>query len=291
LSEPPVSVRTGRDSSPAPFSVKLSSAQSEHPKKSPTASAPKESSSGQTTLSSTNFTAGKSRTTPTPHQNPPAAKSAQTSPPSTPPNAQASVTITPTSSPQPATPEQKQFNDVLRSLDAYDKQTDEPAARSSSGWLTGLWLVVKLAMVVGLIYLSVFALKVMLTKKPLTFGLSTKGDIKVLETVMLGPNRALHLVAIGEQRLLLASTANAVRLICDVDDSHAGIAERAVNHALSATSSGTSSNGSAPQFASALLALKEVMNPTEVVAEPPAGKKDGRSMLREKILKLRESSH
>jgi flagellar biogenesis protein FliO len=176
-----------------------------------------------------------------------------------------------------------EFNDVLRTLDAGpDDSSRDSQGAASSGWLSGLWLVIKLAIVVGLIYLTVYVLKLWMAKKPFTLGMAAKGDIKVLETVGLGPNRALHLVTIGEQKLLLASTANAVQLICEVESPAAP--------ALAAAP--PTANGASPQFAAALRALQEVAGNNEDAAEIAAfsNGRDGRALLREKILKLRESS-
>ncbi|MCS6861101.1 MAG: flagellar biosynthetic protein FliO [Abditibacteriales bacterium] len=172
----------------------------------------------------------------------------------------------------------------MRTLDADSgKASGENLSRNNLShdppgavnWLSGLGLVIKLAVVVGLIYLTVYVLKLWMAKKPLLLGMSAQGDIKVLETVGLGPNRALHLVTVGEQKLLLASTANAVQLICEVESPVAPAAQ-----------------SDSPSFAAALRALQEVAGRHEDTADIAAlGQgKDGRTLLREKILKLRESS-
>ena len=303
LSEPPTAVRKGSGSPPAQNSSSVPSAQSKSQKNPPTTSAPN-GPSGQAVSSSerstptrrestTHRTRRESRSEPsqkndTPTTTAPAPKTQANTP------AAASVTVAPKANPQsqPVGNGRRvipnEFNDVLRTLDAdrdnssRDNSSRDSHGAASSGWFSGLWLVIKLAIVVGLIYLTVYVLKLWMTKKPFTLGMAAKGDIKVLETVGLGPNRALHLVTIGEQKLLLASTANAVQLICEVESPDAP--------ALAAAP--PTANGTSPQFADALRALQEVAGRNGDTAEIAASGngRDGRALLREKILKLRESS-
>ncbi len=306
LSEPPTTIRKGSGSPPAQNSSSVPSAQSQSPKNPPTTSAPN-GSSGQAVSSSERSTRRdhrESRVEPSQRNNTlttttPAPKTQANTP------AAASVTVAPKANPQSPPVEHgrrvipNEFNDVLRTLDANrdnssrDSLSRDSHGTASSGWLSGLWLVVKLAMVVGLIYLTVYVLKLWMTKKPFPLGMAAKGDIKVLETVGLGPNRTLHLVTIGEQKLLLASTANAVQLICEVE-----------SPALAAPP--PTANGTSPQFAAALRALQEgtargpfptgavdngVPNDEDNTGIAASGNgRDGRALLREKILKLRESS-
>jgi len=282
LSEPPTAVRKGSGAPPAQNASSIPSAQSQSQKNPPTTSAPN-GSSGQTVSSSERSTPRRrdSRVAPPQKNNAPATPAPVTVAPNPPPPGNARRAVS------------NEFSDVLRTLDA---DPDDPSRESlsreslsrdrqgaaSSGWLSGLWLVIKLATVVGLIYLTVYLLKLWMTKKPFRLGVAAQSDIKVLETVGLGPNRALHLIAIGEQKLLLASTASAVQLLCEV--------EAPAAPALAAPP--PTANGASPQFAAALRALQEVAGNNEDAAEIAAfsNGRDGRALLREKILKLRESS-
>ncbi len=47
-----------------------------------------------------------------------------------------------------------------------------------------------------------------------------RGRLRVLETRPLGPQQALHLIAVGDRTLLLASAANAVALIAEMPGEH-----------------------------------------------------------------------
>jgi flagellar biogenesis protein FliO len=185
-----------------------------------------------------------------------------------------------------SSPEQPKFNRVLETLDSAGTADDLDAHRSSLSWLAGLWLVIKLAIVVGLIYLTVFLLKLLMSRKPLTLGRVTQGEIQVLETVALGSNRALHLVAVGEQRLLLASTTNNVHLLCDVEQ------ENASPPVTASPAVSLNGNGASATFSAALRTLQEVAdhNGTPLEEPLPSSKKDGRTKLREKIHKMRQHS-
>ncbi len=46
------------------------------------------------------------------------------------------------------------------------------------------------------------------------------GGMRILESVSLGPQRALHIVAIGDRRLLVASCASQVTMMADVTDDY-----------------------------------------------------------------------
>lgn len=289
LSEPPTALRTGSSASLAPTSPSAAERQA------PT-SAPNEHSR--------QAVSAPERATPTQHepttQRPRRASRVESSRKNNMPTtrtsapATAPVTVAPKADPSSPPvrdgrrPAPHEFSDVLRTLDADshkssgDNLSRDRQETTSSGWLSGLWLVIKLAIVIGLIYLTVFLLKLWMSKRPFALGIAAKGDIKVLETVGLGPNRALHLIGIGEQKLLLASTANAVQLLCEVESSAAP--------ALAAAPPTT--DGASPQFAAALRALQEVAGHTEDTAEIAASShgRDGRALLREKILKLRGSS-
>ena len=73
------------------------------------------------------------------------------------------------------------------------------------------WLL-SLAFVVVIAYVVTYFLR------RLNFGrMATRaGAVRVVETIPLGPNRAVHLVAVGARRLLIGTTAQQVTLLEDV---------------------------------------------------------------------------
>jgi flagellar biosynthetic protein FliO len=54
-------------------------------------------------------------------------------------------------------------------------------------------------------------------------------EIHVLETTYLGPRKALHLVEVGRQRLLLASTSESVTMLARVPHAELGVGEGSPN--------------------------------------------------------------
>ncbi len=81
---------------------------------------------------------------------------------------------------------------------------------------SGLFLRMMLA--VGIVMgLGVAALYV--SKKVLPRVTHTAGrEIRILETTCLGPRKALHLVEVGNQRLLIASTHESITMLTPVGD-------------------------------------------------------------------------
>ncbi|MCE5314753.1 MAG: flagellar biosynthetic protein FliO [Armatimonadota bacterium] len=103
--------------------------------------------------------------------------------------------------------------DFLASLEASE---NEPAAEKEAPvYITALSFIFKLALVLALAYGTVMVLK-KFTNFKATVG-ATHGRIKVIEHSQLGANRSLHLVAVGSKRLLVASTANQVSLVAELD--------------------------------------------------------------------------
>ena len=103
--------------------------------------------------------------------------------------------------------------DFLASLNAdeekYDKKKDAPL------YVTALRFILSLALVLGLVYVTILGLKKFTGMR----GLGALGvgqhKIKVLENSSLGANRSLHLIEVGSKKLLLASTPNQVSLITE----------------------------------------------------------------------------
>ncbi|MHB9037021.1 MAG: FliO/MopB family protein [Armatimonadota bacterium] len=103
--------------------------------------------------------------------------------------------------------------DFLASLESADRA---PAAEKEAPvYVTALSFIFKLALVLGLAYGTVVALK-KFTNLKATVG-AAHGRIRVIEHSQLGANKTLHLVAVGSKRLLVASTANQVNLVAELD--------------------------------------------------------------------------
>jgi flagellar biosynthetic protein FliO len=57
-------------------------------------------------------------------------------------------------------------------------------------------------------------------------------EIRIVETACLGPRKAIHLVEVGNQRLLIASTAENVTMLTSVGDAWLDIAKQQVEDAV-----------------------------------------------------------
>lgn len=77
-------------------------------------------------------------------------------------------------------------------------------------------LIWKLALVLGIAYLSIYALRGIMGRQSTIAG--PKGRLKVLESAALGPNRAVHLVRVGNKILVLGSTPDQITAIGEVDE-------------------------------------------------------------------------
>jgi flagellar biosynthetic protein FliO len=104
--------------------------------------------------------------------------------------------------------------DFLAMLEAKDnkrpRETSEPSIV-----VVAISFIVKLALVLGLCYLSILGLKRFSNMKG-TSG-PAHSRIRVIENSQLGANRSLHLVEIGSRRLLVASTPSQVNLLAELD--------------------------------------------------------------------------
>lgn len=83
-------------------------------------------------------------------------------------------------------------------------------------WRTLLSVFVNLLLVVVLAYVSILALKWFMSQRQKPSTQSGSG-LKLVETVNLGANKALHVVECSGKRLILASTPNQVNLITESD--------------------------------------------------------------------------
>jgi flagellar biosynthetic protein FliO len=77
-------------------------------------------------------------------------------------------------------------------------------------------LIWKLALVLGIAYLSIYALRGIMNRQAVLPG--QRGRLKVLETAALGPNRSVHLVRVGNKVLVLGSTPDQITAIGEVDE-------------------------------------------------------------------------
>jgi flagellar biosynthetic protein FliO len=59
-------------------------------------------------------------------------------------------------------------------------------------------------------------------------------EIRVIETTYLGPRKALHLVEIGGQRLLIGSTNESIVTLADVGDAWLDLSKQDINNSVSA---------------------------------------------------------
>ena len=83
-------------------------------------------------------------------------------------------------------------------------------------WSGSLGLILKVAIVIALIYLSARGLQFLMVRvgvKPPVDGL-----VEVLNTTTLGPRKTLHVVAIGNRVLLLGSTDQNVAMLSEITD-------------------------------------------------------------------------
>lgn len=89
-------------------------------------------------------------------------------------------------------------------------------SQEPSSWMVTISLLSKLALVVGLVYLTVFVLKSVLFRGGAITLKHKDVQLQVLESVALAPNRNLHVVALGGRTFLLGSTPNQVMLLAEL---------------------------------------------------------------------------
>jgi flagellar biogenesis protein FliO len=95
-------------------------------------------------------------------------------------------------------------------------------------------LFLRMMLSVGLV-LALGAAALVLSRKVLP-GVAQRGgkEIHVLETVYLGPRKALHLVEVGHQRLLIASTNDSVTMLAPVNEAWLEAAQPELDEAAKA---------------------------------------------------------
>lgn len=93
------------------------------------------------------------------------------------------------------------------------------------GGLSSTELFFKMMLSVGLV-IALGAAALYLSKRVLPKVANASGrEIRILETAGLGPRKALHLVEVGHQRLLIASTNDTITTLAHVDDAWLDIAK------------------------------------------------------------------
>lgn len=101
-------------------------------------------------------------------------------------------------------------------LAEYQDPQVQPAP---NGILTIVGLLFKLAIVLGLIYLTVLGLRFFSNKGRV--GLPGSGAINVLEKTALAQNRELYLIDVADKVLLLGATANNISVLSEITDEEA----------------------------------------------------------------------
>lgn len=90
----------------------------------------------------------------------------------------------------------------------------ENVSSFSSGDIFGL--VWRLALVAGIVYVSIFVLRKFVARSSRVR--SESGALKVLETIGLGSNRLVYLLEAGDRVLVVGSTPNQVSLLAELSD-------------------------------------------------------------------------
>lgn len=80
--------------------------------------------------------------------------------------------------------------------------------------VTGIRLVVGLAVVIVLIYLTGLALRALQRRR---IGARGRPAMEVRESLALGPGRALHLVRVQDRFLVLGATSTHISMLTEVD--------------------------------------------------------------------------
>ena len=83
-------------------------------------------------------------------------------------------------------------------------------------YVTALSFIFKLAVVLGLAYVTILGLKKFTNMKTAVGG--TQHCIRVLDHSSLGTNKSLHVIQVGSKRLLLGSTPGQINLLTELDE-------------------------------------------------------------------------
>lgn len=103
--------------------------------------------------------------------------------------------------------------DKTGSSQLYSKALSQPH-NSGLGPIFGL--LFRFLLVIGLAY----GASLLLRRFHLGRLYQPSGELRVLESVSLGPQRALHIVAVGTRRLLISSCSSQITLVADVTEDY-----------------------------------------------------------------------
>lgn len=107
------------------------------------------------------------------------------------------------------------LGDLEESEAALDADVAKDAKQKDDSLLVTLGsFVFKLAVVIGLAYASIYALK-HFTGLRNAVG-SSRRRIKVIDNANIGTNRSVHLIEVGAKRLLVGSTPNQISLLAEI---------------------------------------------------------------------------
>jgi flagellar biosynthetic protein FliO len=131
----------------------------------------------------------------------------------------ASETKADKAAPQTAADLFKADGSVKNAADLYGTGSSSSGDTREPKWyVTALSFIFKLAIVLGLAYVTILGLKKFSGMRGIMAG-PGQHHIKVLENSSIGPNKSQHLVEIGSRRLLVASTPNQVNLLAELNES------------------------------------------------------------------------
>lgn len=117
-----------------------------------------------------------------------------------------------------AKPAEAPQRDFLAELEARDNKRAEKSEEPPV-YMTALGFVSKLALVIGLAYLTILGLKRVSQMKPGVEG--GKRCMRVVESLSLGANRQLHLVEACSRTFVIASTPGRISLVAELDPEEA----------------------------------------------------------------------
>jgi flagellar biogenesis protein FliO len=127
--------------------------------------------------------------------------------------------------------------DAARSTDPirHPSFLSDPNLPSSQGISLGNGeLFLRMMLSVGLV-IGLGAVALYLSRKVLPRAAHAPGkEIHILETAYLGPRKALHLVEVGNQRLLIASTNDSVTMLAPVTEGWLDMAKPELGEAVKA---------------------------------------------------------
>ena len=136
----------------------------------------------------------------------------------------------------------------------YSEIASAPAA--APWWSMTFDLVVKLGLVIGLIYLTMWALRtyVLGPQARKRLGNRLQGRMDVLDTTVLAPNRTLYLVEVADRVLVLGATGTSLSTLSEIREPEA---IDLLKKGSEARTEGEAEETEAPSFAAQFKALTE----------------------------------